>query len=90
MDARESNEIQPAHVWKPDVDDHPVELLPIGLELLQSRQGGIGLEAGITGLPERLARQLTDYRFVVDDEKRGHRADQFGLLSLSDALEAES
>jgi hypothetical protein len=90
MDARESGEIQPAHVWKPDVDDHPVELLPIGLELFQGRQGGIGLEAGITGLPESLARQLTDYRFVIDDENRGHRADQLGLLSLSEALEAES
>ena len=61
MDARESDEIQPAHIWKPDVDDHAVELLPIGLELLQRRQGGIGLKAGITGLPERLARQRTDY-----------------------------
>ena len=75
MDARQSDEIQPAHIWKPDVYDHAVEPLRIRLELLQRRQGGIGLKAGKTGLPEGLAGHLTYYGFVINDEKRGHRAD---------------
>ena len=29
MDARQSDEIQPAHIWKPDVYDHAVEPLRI-------------------------------------------------------------
>jgi hypothetical protein len=29
MDARESDEVQPAHIWEPDVYDHPVEPLRI-------------------------------------------------------------
>src|SRR6476619_3895194 len=74
MDARQADEIQPAHIWKPDVYDHPIELLPIRLELLQSRKGGIGLQAGITGLPEGSARQVTYHGFVINDENRGHRA----------------
>jgi hypothetical protein len=79
MDARQSDEIQAAHIRKPDVYDHPVELLPIHLELLQGRQGGIGLQAGITSLPEGLAGQLPYHGFVINDEKRGHGADRFGL-----------
>jgi hypothetical protein len=75
MDARQSNEIQPAHIWKPDVYDHTVELLPIGLELLQRRQGCVRLKTGIPGLPEGLAGHPTYHGFVIDHEKRGHRAD---------------
>src|SRR4051812_48366434 len=79
MDARQSDEIQAAHIWKPDVYDHPVEMLPIRLELLQGGQGGIRLQAGITGLPEGLAGHLPYHGFVLDDEKRGHEADRLGL-----------
>jgi hypothetical protein len=43
--------------------------------LLQRRQGGSGLEAGITGLPKGLAGHHTYYGFVINHEKRGHRAD---------------
>lgn len=75
MDTRQADEIQPGHIGKPDVYDHPVESPPIRLELLQSRQGGIRLQAGITGLAEGSARQLTYHGFVINDEKRGHRAD---------------
>lgn len=66
MDARESDEVQPAHIWKPDVYDHPVEPLWIRLELLQRRQGGIGLKAGIIGLPEGLAGHPAYDWFVIN------------------------
>ena len=71
MDTRKSDEIRPAHIRKPDVHDHPVELLPIRLELLQGSQGGIGLQAVVAGLPESLAGHLAYHRFVVDYEQRG-------------------
>jgi hypothetical protein len=73
MDARQSDEIQPAHIWEPDVYDHAIEPLRICLELLKRRQGGIGLKTGITGLPEGLARQHTYHGFVINNEKPGHK-----------------
>jgi hypothetical protein len=92
MDAREADEIQPAHIRKPDVYDHAVEPLRIRLELLEGGQGRIGRKAGVPGLTEGLAGHLTHDRFVIDHEKRGHRADWCWLVQptafLKGALEA--
>ncbi len=82
MHTRQSDEVQPAHIWKPDVYDHAIKPPRIRLKLLQRRQGGIGLEARKTGLSEGLTGHRTYYAFVINHEERGHWSDGLGYFSL--------
>jgi hypothetical protein len=78
MNARQSGEIQSTHIWKSDVDDHPVDSLPRRLEVLQRSQRSIGLKTYIPGLAEGFAHEHTYYWFVVNDENRRHGVIHWG------------